>query len=581
MQQPQEKTLLHHDPLRMVDFKPDEGDLRNELANTIYRALPLTAVGLGLIYFVLAVAHVFMLPVELMIVLAPLAAASAVLFFMAAGLVKTNAIKPNWAHATAGVFGALGATNSLVHLMLSGDPLQTTNLILVVLAAGALFLSSRWVWLVVGMCVVGFAAVALTAPWQNAWIHFGIALALATFMSAILHRIRKRAYRQMHSLAMADESRKLQLLQTQISLEERVNERTAELAALNSELSDEIDRRKRVEDRLKQNEQHLKRDRNNLEKEVSKRTVELRNANAQLKQAMTLRDAFLANMSHELRTPLNSILGNAEILQENLYGPLNTRQSGAVGRIDSSGRHLLGLINDVLDVSKMGAGKLTLSLAPVNVSALCRSSMAMVRTEAVRKHIALSLILDPAVKMMVVDGRRIKQVIVNLLSNAVKFTPEGGRVGLIVRGRTDMRQVLVMVWDTGIGISDDNLDKLFKPFVQVDSSLSKENQGTGLGLSLSKQLVDLHSGTIHVKSQENKGSLFVVTLPWEPKTNTGWRVQEPPVKRPFDVASPTLIEQKVNTIESMPVDASPSELMEWVSRSPDLQSQLEPLGTAD
>src|SRR4029077_14005260 len=177
--------------------------------------------------------------------------------------------------------------------------------------------------------------------------------------------------------------------------------------------------------------------------------------------ASSLKDEFLANMSHELRTPLNAILGMSEVLEEGIHGPLNDRQRKSLRTIEESGRHLLELINDILDLSKIEAGKLELAIAPVGVRALCEASVRMVREHAAKRRIRLSTTIDPSLVTLIADDRRLKQILVNLLSNAVKFTPEGGAVGLDVSSSAEQNTVSFSVWDTGIGISAAGIDQLF------------------------------------------------------------------------------------------------------------------------
>ncbi len=240
----------------------------------------------------------------------------------------------------------------------------------------------------------------------------------------------------------------------------------------------------------------------------------LRLANLELERAMRVKDEFLANMSHELRTPLNSILGISESLNENVAGPVNDKQSKYLNIISESGHHLLNLINDILDLSKIGAGRLELSISQFSTEALCQSSLRMVKELAQKKRLNVSYQLDPRVENIQGDERRIKQILVNLLSNAVKFSPEGQSLGLEVTGDPAENQVTFTVWDTGIGISEENIPRLFKPFVQLDSRLSREVGGTGLGLMLVAQLARLHGGNVVVQSELGKGSRFIVSLPW-------------------------------------------------------------------
>ncbi|NNJ11293.1 response regulator [Chloroflexales bacterium ZM16-3] len=262
-------------------------------------------------------------------------------------------------------------------------------------------------------------------------------------------------------------------------------------------------------------EENLEAERTQLARRVTERTADLIAANAELARAARLKDEFLANMSHELRTPLNTILGRAEILHEQIYGPLTDQQQYAIGSIDESGRHLLALINDILDLSKIEAGKLELQISTVDVSALCQACVRMMAQVAAAKGISLSTTFDMAITHMQADERRLKQILVNLLSNAVKFTAQGGRVSLEVRGSRDRSQIEFSVSDTGIGIAATDIPRLFHPFIQIDAGLARQHEGTGLGLSLVLRLAEAHGGSVAVSSAPNEGSRFSVTLPWD------------------------------------------------------------------
>jgi PAS domain S-box-containing protein len=237
--------------------------------------------------------------------------------------------------------------------------------------------------------------------------------------------------------------------------------------------------------------------------------------NAELARATRLKDEFLASMSHELRTPLNAILGLSEALQEEVYGSLTVRQRRSLRTIEQSGQHLLELITDILDLSKIESGKMELQTAPTSLANLCESSLTFVRQQAHQKNLILTSKIAHSLGAIEVDERRIRQVLVNLLSNAVKFTPDGGEVSLEVELDLDAELVKMSVTDTGIGIAPENMDQLFKPFVQLDSSLSRRYAGTGLGLALVQRLVELHDGSVTLESEEGQGSRFTVSLPWK------------------------------------------------------------------
>ena len=258
-----------------------------------------------------------------------------------------------------------------------------------------------------------------------------------------------------------------------------------------------------------------------LEKRIEERTADLRQLNNELESALRIKDEFLANMSHELRTPLNAIIGLSESLAEQTVGALNERQAKYIGTISESGQHLLSLINDILDLAKIEAGQMTLNREKVDVSMVCQSSLRMIKQLALKKRLDVRFEMDVDPGMIWADERRLKQMIVNLLSNAVKFTPEGGSLGLQARGDRENNSIQFAVWDTGIGIAEEDLPRLFQPFVQLDSQLARKAGGTGLGLALVAKTAALHGGSASVESQLGRGSRFTITLPWESAHNTG------------------------------------------------------------
>ena len=260
--------------------------------------------------------------------------------------------------------------------------------------------------------------------------------------------------------------------------------------------------------------EHLQRSNLDLERRVAERTVELRQTNQELEHANRAKDEFLANMSHELRTPLNSILGLTESLLEQRRDRLSEVQQKSLRIVESSGQHLLGLINDILDLSKIDAGKFDVFPQVIEVDALCRSSLNLVASQAAKKSIDLRYEADAAVSRINADPRRLKQVLVNLLTNAVKFTQEGGQVILEVHGDPEHDSVQFSVIDTGIGIAPEDIQRLFQPFTQIDAGLNRQQEGTGLGLVLVQKITDLHGGSVQVESQVDQGTHFRVNLPW-------------------------------------------------------------------
>ena len=251
-----------------------------------------------------------------------------------------------------------------------------------------------------------------------------------------------------------------------------------------------------------------------LAERVAERTAELSRANEELAQAAHLKDGFLASMSHELRTPLTAILGLSDLLLVGGRGPLAEPQARAVGMIQESGRHLLALITDILDVSKIGAGRLDLALGWVDLRRVCEAALALVTPSAVQKRHTLSLEAPAGRTLFRADERRLKQVLVNILGNAVKFTPTGGSIGVEALADEARGEVRIAIRDSGPGIPSEARSRLFHAFVQLDSRLAREHEGSGLGLVLVDRLVALHGGHVELESEPGRGSLFTVVLPW-------------------------------------------------------------------
>jgi signal transduction histidine kinase len=223
-----------------------------------------------------------------------------------------------------------------------------------------------------------------------------------------------------------------------------------------------------------------------------------------------MKSEFLANMSHELRTPLTAIIGFSDVLSDEIFGELNDKQKRHVRHINNGGRHLLDLINDVLDLSKVEAGKMELNREVFSISEILEDIRESVSPMALKKNIDLEITNNIKSQEIFADKMKLKQIMLNLLSNAIKFTPANGKVS--VTATKEGSEIKISVSDTGIGISEDMHESIFSPFTQVDSSNKREYGGTGLGLALVKQFVEMHSGNIWLESNEGEGSTFVFTI---------------------------------------------------------------------
>ncbi|MBI5496361.1 MAG: response regulator [Deltaproteobacteria bacterium] len=283
------------------------------------------------------------------------------------------------------------------------------------------------------------------------------------------------------------------------TLERRVAERTTSLKEANRELEALVEERQRAEAALRASRDDLSA------------------ANAALARASRMKDEFLASMSHELRTPLAGVLGLAEALQSEVYGALAPAQARAVRTIEEGGSHLLSLINDILDLSKVESGQVELELTRCSIMEVVHGATAVIRRMVEAKNQAVQVSVEPNDLVVRTDPRRLKQVLINLLGNAVKFTPTGGELGLDVTADATAGVLRLAVWDRGIGIAAEDLPRLFQPFTQLDSGLARRYEGTGLGLSLVMRMTRLLGGSVTVDSTPDRGSRFTVTLPWQPQ----------------------------------------------------------------
>ena len=285
------------------------------------------------------------------------------------------------------------------------------------------------------------------------------------------------------------------------SLEEKVKDKTAKLSETNRMLKNEI----------------------NIKNTVEKKLVEAR---LQADEANQAKSEFLANMSHELRTPLNHIIGFTELVLNPQFGELSEIQKDYLKDVHESSHHLLSLINDILDLSKVEAGKFELEPSFFDLSELIERCLTMVKEKAMKHSIQLNLENNCCSNSISADERKLKQIMYNLLSNAVKFTPEGGKITVKVQGNDEKEvdrlnggrdfngDILISVSDTGVGLKPEDIDRVFNPFEQVNNTMSKQTQGTGLGLQLTKKFVELHGGKIWVESEgEGKGATFTFSIP--------------------------------------------------------------------
>jgi two-component system sensor histidine kinase/response regulator len=291
-----------------------------------------------------------------------------------------------------------------------------------------------------------------------------------------------------------------------------------------------------------------------LNEQLDQKVVELEAQNRLVQQANRLKSEFLANMSHELRTPLNAIIGFTELMHDGKVGPVSSNHKEYLGDVLTSARHLLQLINDVLDLSKVEAGKMEFKPETVHLSKIFAEVKQILQTMAAHKQLKVESEIEPAVDQVIIDPAKLKQVLYNYLSNAIKFTTEKGRITL--RALADGSDFFRLeVEDTGIGIAPDQISKLFTEFQQLDGGASKRHQGTGLGLALTKKIVDAQGGRVGVQSNVGQGSVFYAVLP-----KIAARKSETSAERHM-IAAPTTGSANVLVVEDNEKD------LQWIAKN--------------
>jgi PAS domain S-box-containing protein len=595
---PSQSQIRRREDGAVPDGVAAEEHIQVALDRIVLGTLRPIAMGLSLLYLLFAVAHRLVLPADVWQVMTPVAGLTALVYGSGYVILNRRELSPEMAHPVGGAMALLVLVNTLLQLHLTGENRQTTNLLLLILGVGILFLDPGWFAVVVVATFLGWIFIVQTGAPDGEWLYFGFALVGATLLSAAVLFLRKRTFERIERLHLQDRMRQLEL---ESALARTETARRGEADARHA-LEEAVDRLKESEDRFRRlaeatfegvvvvrdgviRDANLRvaelfgyeldelqgrelallveeGDRGRVEDRVVARdspgdapmeatgltrgghrfpleigfteaswqgeravVTVLRDATRHKQAEEVLREAaeeaeasnrakstFLANMSHELRTPLNAVIGFSNILRKNKHGSFSDRDVEYLDRIVSNGKHLLALINDVLDLSKIEAGRMDVVLEEVQLDTLIREVHHSFELQASRKGIDLLVEVPPSPDPVQADGHRLRQILINLVGNAVKFTSEGHVALRLVVGRNGRVPLRIEVEDTGIGIPDHRLAEVFDPFQQVDASTSRKFGGTGLGLAISRSLCEIMRFRLSATSEEGRGSTFIVDL---------------------------------------------------------------------
>ena len=404
------------------------------------------ASGLVGIYLLFVAGHFFLLAGSARQIMVPLAAVSLFLFVGLRLYLARRSPPLGWAHPLMASCVLVALINSQMHLYLSGAPRETTNLLLVIMGAGFVLLDTRWLGAILFAASGSWGVVVLLGPASANWGHYAFAVIIVTVLTLVVHRVHRRQLLRLETLHLRDMDRQAELQEALFSAQE----------------------------------------------------------------ANRSKSEFLASMSHELRTPLNSIIGFTSLLLKNRGGELRTRDLDFLGRVDRNGRHLLDLIDRLLDLSRIEAGRMELDFEPVVLGDLVRETLEELRPLADQKGLTLEADVPSDLVLVKTDRARLKQVLINLVGNGLKFTQIGG-VAVRLARRTDQR-VSIVVRDSGIGIPGERLAAVFEAFEQGEGGASRQFDGTGLGLAISRSLCQLLGFELLAESQLERGSTFTLVL---------------------------------------------------------------------
>lgn len=339
-------------------YEPTSAEIQSALSENLIQSLPSAAVSLGGLYLALTLAHFALLEAQFQAVLVPVAALSSLLFFITYALLRSGQFPALAAHGLAGLFGLIALVNSLLHVAITGDPLQSSNILLVIVAVGAFFLSPLWYWLTIGTAFFAWLFTAISYGFSEVWLHFAIGMVMAVVAATLVNRIRTRTYTSLYRLRLQQENHSQNLEEAHAQLEQRVAARTVELASANKTLQEEVARRRKTENALKDSERTLLHQRENLQKLVASQTEELQKANATLKESANLKADVMDEIRYDIQPQILELKSKMRLLEIGLQRSLDQRQKTMFGETIELADNLLNSLNSIKAVTRMSSEEL-------------------------------------------------------------------------------------------------------------------------------------------------------------------------------------------------------------------------------
>ncbi len=504
-------------------YQPSNEEVKQALATSTLHSLPVATLTLSGLYLLLTAAHFTLLPPDQKAVLVPAAAISCAAFFIMWVALGQKLIPVSMAQGVAGLIGLIALANSLIHLWVSGDLLQTTNLMLVVLVVSAFYLSTTWFWVLSASGIAGWILLQVGQPTSDMTVHFGIAMFMTFVASVLVNRVRMAAYTRLHRLRIQSDLHQETLQSHQEQLEERVQMRTQELGETNRTLQAEIDRRGAIETALKKSERELKQQQTLLSKTVKDQTIELRNANQALKETADLKSQFMADISQDIQDPLYDILSKVDLMQQGLSGDVSPRQMTLLSELEQQANKILDVVSNVRNVSRLDNAEIKRRSKSIDVARVLEARIETARPAANARNLSVVTRFDPDATHITVDEKRLTHILNTFFNNVIMTAEAGTDIGVAYRGDVDAKQMAFYVWNSSYDASN-------------EAALER-------GLLTARQLAQLQGGSLEQTQHAEGGIVYVLTLPWR---RVGGRVNSAEkVLTPIPTTIPSSIRRKL------------------------------------